>query len=222
MASTYSQIIDDILVEIPEAGNLTGLADEWIQGQINRAQNQICIRIPVVGVTTIKLTLNDEDVPIPKNINRINHIDRLEGNFRRTIKPMSLFDLLELRRLDGVGIYTNFDTPYAWAEFWRDGTRFLKFYPVSDAVKDIDLHGTKRHDPHDFNEEELTTPIQLPEIYDEAIKHFVKSQMFEWLRKEDDTKYRLRRDEEFAFFREELQQLRKNMPIYSSINVSYK
>jgi hypothetical protein len=131
--------------------------------------------------TTYKV--NGLATEITSEVNDIYYIDRIESNYRRKVMVKNMQFLLDLRRRDGVGIYSSYDTPYVAAlDRTLAGRKSLAVYPVPDVDKTITMYCILKIKPRLHTADTIDTRISLEEDYESAIRNSLLFQICRYLK----------------------------------------
>ena len=182
-ATAFSYSTTKFTRELVSGSVIVSNAQTWTVDAVTDGYNATLVAPNATEAAANTFTVDTVVTELPTRMMDIVDIDRIESSFYRQPLPKDIRYVLTLRKNDLIAVYSQFNTPYV-VSVWRDGNArsWLKVYPVSDADKQMTLYARVRIMPRLYLSDTNTTPIQLSEDYEYAIRMYLQSMTYAWLK----------------------------------------
>jgi hypothetical protein len=122
------------------------------------------------------------DSEIPTFFQQIRVGYRKFGGLPRLLNPYSFEDIRLAQERDGYGIHTSYSAPDSMGFFRRNGLKYLKMWPLPMNESDVVLSGRMMIQSQMFRNDSENATIHLAYEYDEMIKAYVASKIYQRLK----------------------------------------
>lgn len=147
------------------------------------------------------------DTEIPTFFQSLRIGYRVFGSLPRLLNPFSFEDMRLAQERDGYGIHTSYSAPDSMAVLRRNGIKYIKLWPLPRNDSDVILSGRMTLQSQLYRDDSEDATIHLSSEYDEAIKAYVASKIFNRLKDQKQSAFEFSR---FGGFIEELRMMNKN------------
>jgi hypothetical protein len=202
-------------ITIPDAGTLTYVAVESVEVTISGTTTTVLTSTVGNGTYTGggRFWRSDE---IPTMFKDFEPLERIYGDYRPRVE-MREFDYIQRERkydLDTLRTYSEYDAPACASIHDSGGGKVLTFYPDPVLAEQVNMNGYIQVHSKDYYSDSETTPIILPQDYDELIVFWVKMKAYERMREVQS------KIEMLAMFDDAIKTMRRRRPRHIVMDVN--